>query len=698
VNRPVALLPRAPKPDLGSRLVAAAVACLLFMLDAAVVIADVAPARAKDPVYGWVLYNYHQGEALKALTLLEVARERGGIRGHGAYPELVEGGLMLSYGMPREARDLFTRLLEETKATDTQPDINESSAGERGADSGVTLAPGIRSQAWFYLGKVFYLEGDYPQAHENFQKVDALVLEESNSELYAEWLYLRARLAMLSDSDNSSYASSHESPRENPSMNASGKTLVEYLRAQLKHSGLWAHYLSYNLAMAEVTAGDVEKAQQSLRKLISGMEGETPTNHRNSEYRALLDKSRLSLARLYLRETRFNDALRLLGAMPLDSVFSDTALYDYAVAAAEQGQLQRALDALEALSQRTLFLSWREQVPYARGYVLEQLNQPRKALNAFAQASEHYESRGRELIAARQSLTEESLMARLSFLRNNDDIATDAYGRLRVMPSDFGISDVLATEPFQQALSELNELYQMRALLIRREGQLGTFETMLETRRVQRERRSREARFELEQQKADEWVEQQTSFRAEIEAALAAEDVGFFMTTKQKELKARLDRVAATLAQLRDGSLGNGNSAEHQRDKYARMKAYFDWTLANDYGVNRWAAQKQLRELNAEMQQFESQRAAIEALMSGDEKHDELAGRLIRKGEDIQSLKAQVQEAIAQARSILMERLDKALEQQGRELRRYLVASRHAQARLADQLFRAGQNTEAANE
>ncbi|WP_354668046.1 tetratricopeptide repeat protein [Marinobacter salexigens] len=698
MNRPVVFLPRAPKPDSGSRFVAVVAACLLFMLDAALVNADAAPARAKDPAYGWVLYNYHQGEALKALTLLEVARERGGIRGHGAYPELVKGGLMLSYGMPREARDLFARLLKETKDTDAQSGRNERGVGERGANSGVTLVPGIRSQAWFYLGKVFYLEGDYPQAHENFQKVDGPVLEESDSELYAEWLYLRARLAMLSDSYNSSYASSDESPRENLSNNSNGETLVEHLRARLKHSGVWAHYLSYNIAMAEVTDGDVEKAQQSLRELISRMEGETPADDRDSEYRALLDKSRLSLARLHLREARFADALRLLSAMPLNGVFSDTALYDYAVAAAEQGQLQRALDALEALSQRTLFLSWREQVPYARGYVLEQLNQPRKALNAFVQASEHYESRGRELVAARQSLTEENLMARLSFLRNNDEIATDAYGRLRVMPSDFGISDVLATEPFQQALSELNELYQMQTLLTQREDQFSTFETMLETRRAQRERRSREARFELEQQQADEWVEQQHSFRAEIDAAIAIDDFDFFMTSKQKTLKARLDRVAATLAQLPEGSLGDGKSVERQRTNYARMKAYFDWTLANDYGVNRWAAQKQLRELNAEMQQFENQRAAIDALVAGDEKHDELAGRLIRKGDDIQSLKAQVQEAIAQARNILMGRLDKALEQQGRELQRYLVASRHAQARLADQLFRAGQSTEAADE
>ncbi|WP_309043220.1 hypothetical protein [Marinobacter sediminicola] len=658
MTRPVAFSLKPNKTGTGTRLGAVAAGCLALLLSVPAVFAEESPERAKDPAYGWVLYNYHQGEAFEALTLLDVARERGGIRGHGDYPELVEGGLMLSYGMTREARELFIRLLED----------------EYGR-SRVTLAPDVRSQAWFYLGKVFYLEGDYHLAYENLQRVDSEVLEEADSELHAEWLYLRAQLAMISEEFSDS-AGGYE-------------TLIK----SLKHSGPWAHYLNYNLAMADIAADDFTAAQQSLQELISVMDAESPNDDLISEHGALRDQSRLSLARLYLRDGKFDEALTLLGAMPLDGVFSDRGLFDYAVAAAGQGEMQRALDALNALSQRDLFLPWREQVPYARGYVLEQMDKPREALQAFTLAAEHYENRGEELVADKQALTEENLMARLNFHRDNDEIVTDSYGRLRVTPADFGLSEVLATEPFQQALGELNELYRMQALLAQREQQLGTFETMLETRRVQRARRSQEAGIELEQQQPDEWIEAQKAFRADIEAALAEEDAEFFMTTEQKALKARLGKVAATLAQLPDDQ-----RTARQRKKYQRMKAYFDWSVANDYGVNRWAAQKQLRELSSEMEQLQTQRSDIEQLMAGDSEHEELASRLANNAAEVQSLKVQVDEALAQARNILISRLDNAREQQSSELRRYRVASRHAQARLADQLFRAGKSTEAAND
>ncbi|WP_239985675.1 hypothetical protein [Marinobacter salexigens] len=647
------------------RLAAVAVGCLALLFNAPIATSEESPERAKDLAYGWVLYNYHQGEAFEALTLLDVARERGGIRGHGDYPELVEVGLMLSYGMTREARELFTGLLEDEKN-----------------DPGVKLTPEVRSQAWFYLGKVFYLEGDYPLAYENLQRVDSDVLEEADAALYAEWLYLRAQLAMMSDSF-----------RGDLNDQVGDEPLIEHLRQRLTDSSPWAHYLNYNLAMAQVDANDFTAAQQSLRELTAAMEGETPGGELLSEHQALLDKTRLSLARLYLRDGEFDKAVALLGTMPLDGVFADRALFDYAVAAAGQGEMQSALNALGALSQRALFLPWRQQIPYAKGYVLEQMGQHPEALEAFAQAAAHYEARVDELMASRQALTEESLMSRLSFLRDSDEITTDAYGRLRVTPADFGLSEILAAEPFQQALKELNELYRMQALLNQRERQLSTFETMLETRQMQRERRSAEARLELEQQQPDEWLQQLSAFRVAIDAALAQENAEFFMTTEQKALKARLGKVAATLEQLPDDE-----RTASQRRKYLRMKAYFDWTVANDYGVNRWAAQKELRELTEEMARFQAQRFGVETLTADDSEHSELAGRLANKSLELQELKTQVQTALGEARGILMNRLDDALQQQSDEVRRYLVASRHAQARLADQLFRAGQGVEAAND
>nr|WP_227520974.1 tetratricopeptide repeat protein [Marinobacter aromaticivorans] len=653
------LFPGKTGPGVATGFVTAAAVCLSFMLSAPTAVADAAPQRAKDPMYGWVLYNYHQGEALEALTLLDVARERGSIRGHGAYPELVEGGLMLSYGMVREARSFFTRLLEDGGTGDVSD----------GKSRGIELAPDVRNQAWFYLGKVLYLEGEFDSAYENLQRVNAGLLEESDAQLYAEWLYLNARLAMASPEFGDD-------------------ALIDSLLERLKHSGPWQYYLRYNIAMADISAGESAAAQQGLITLIADMEDESPGEELIAEHRALLDKSRLSLARMHLREARFDEAAALLGTMPLDSVFADRTLFDYVLAAAGQGEMHKALDALDTLSRRNLFLPWREQLPYARGYLLEKTNRPREALGAFTRAAEHYDVRSKELTSARKALTEDKLMARLSFLRDSGEMITDAYGRLRVTPTDFGLSEVLAAEPFQQALGELHELYRMQALLLQREEQLSTFETMLETRRMQRERRSREARFELEQQQADDCAKAHESFRTEIEAALEREDAEFFMTSGQKALKARLDKVADTLAQLPDDE-----RTARQRKTYQRMKAYFDWTLANDYGINRWAAQKQLRELDREMAQFRNQRAAIEALMAADEEHNELSRRLARNVEELQELKQQVHEASEQARSILMGRMDKALAEQDSEIRRYLLASRHAQARLADQLFQAGRST-----
>ena len=48
------------------------------------------PNRANDLSYGGVLYEYHQGNAFEALSLLNVAKQKGGIHGHGEHPDLVE--------------------------------------------------------------------------------------------------------------------------------------------------------------------------------------------------------------------------------------------------------------------------------------------------------------------------------------------------------------------------------------------------------------------------------------------------------------------------------------------------------------------------------------------------------------------------------------------------------------------------------
>lgn len=613
------------------------------------------PERAQDLRYGWALYEYHQGNALEALTQLAVAREQGGIEGHGDHPALVEGGLMLSWGMTREASRLFTELL--------------------GADgAGSMLSADVRNQAWFYLGKVFYLEGDHELASENLERVDGDILARANHDLFREWIYLQARLAMMS-------------------ARLGDETELASLQAQLEDTDIWSLYLRYNSAVSSLAAGDAVAAEAELQALISLIDQSTDSDEPEAERQGLLSRARLSLARLYLRGNQFDAALRVLGEMPLNGVFADQALFDYAVAAAGQGRQERALDALDTLAKRDLFLPWRQQVPFARAYVLEQMNRPESALPAFQKAADHYQSRIEELDKIRDRLSEESLMAQLDFSRDSDGILTDSYGRLRVQPVDFGMAEVLASETFQQALAELNELYRMQSFIAERQSRFESFRIMLETREQQRQVRIAQTRRALENQQADQWQQLHQEFNEKISRALTEEDAGFFMTSKQKALRDKLDDVEETLAGLRDDTTTAG-----QRATYQRMRAYFDWWVADDYGVNRWAAQKQLRELDREMDRFQAQRQRVEKLMADDARHAELAQRIASSERELATLGAEVADALGKARQALLSQVDTMLVAQQEELNGYLLASRHAQARLADQLFRASQSAGAGDE
>ena len=628
---------------------------LLWLMMTPVHADEAQPERAKDLRYGWALYEYHQGNAFEALTQLAVARERGGIEGHGDHPALVEGGLMLSWGMTREASRLFTQLL--------------------GADgTGSNLSPDVRNQAWFYLGKVFYLEGNQALARENLNRVDGEILAEADHDLFREWIYLRSRLVKMS-----------ARPDDEPELAS--------LREQLDETDIWSLYLRYNSAVSALDAADVAAAEEELKKLIAILDQSIDSVEPDAEREGLLGRARLSLAGLYLRDNQFEAALEVLGAMPLTGVFADQALFDYAVAAAGQGRPERALDALDTLANRELFLPWRQQVPFARAYVLEQMNAPQRALPAFKKAADHYEARIRELDNIRDRLNEESLMAQLEFSRDSDGILTDSYGRLRVQPLDSGMAEVLASETFQQALAELNELYRMQSFIAERQSRFESFRIMLETREQQRQIRIAETRRALETQQADQWQQLHEDFTDRVSSALADEDAGFFMTSQQKALRDKLAEVEKTLADLPDDA-----TTARQRATYRRMRAYFDWWIADDYGINRWAAQKQLMQLDREMQSFQAQRQRVESLMADDARHAELARRIAASERELATLGTEVSEELGSARQTLLTQVDRMLAAQQQELNGYLLASRHAQARLADQLFRASQNAGAGDE
>ena len=644
---------------------------LAALLHGPVAVGDELPQRASDPAYGVALYEYYQGNAFEALTRLNVASAEGGIDGHGDHPALVEGGLMLSYGMTHEAGALFRELLDENAA----------------------VAPGTRNQAWFYLGKVFYLEQDSIAARDALERVDDELLQAESDELYHEWLYLRGQLALSGTAGTS------------------GETVDELIDS-LPESSPWRAYLHYNQAVGMLSEGQTEKAMDALASLDSLL-GELPEFEPPlaNEMSALRERVKLSIGRLHLSRGDFAGAMASLEQIALDGVFSDQALFDYAVAASREGRAGLALQALNTLQQRPLFTPWLQQVPYARGFLFEQMDRQQQALQAYREAASHYQSLSTRLSDEREQLTEARLIEALRFVREGDSpgqpgsmeaemvrpepgettVLTDAYGRVKVRPGDYSLAGLLATESFQLSLRDLHELYRLRDSLGQWQTQLESFDIMLETRAQQREQRIRETRDALDALNADQWLARQAEYRSAIEDALAREDLRFFMTQEQHELADRLAQVEKTLSQLPEDE-----STRKQRETFQRMNAYFNWRIADDYAVNRWAAEKQLRELDRAMEVFVDQRALIEQEMASGGENQALAARVEARQVALQRLQGELDKALSAARTELLTLVDTELQQQSQEVQGYLRATRHAAARLADTLF-LGRNGAAAN-
>ncbi|KEF32084.1 TPR domain protein, putative component of TonB system [Marinobacter nitratireducens] len=607
---------------------------------------QVHPERPLDLRYGEVLYNYYQGQSFEALTLLSVAEQQGGVRNHGDYPELVKGGLLLTYGMTREAEKLFTDLL-----------------GEDG--DGRLLPPEVRNHAWFYLGKVFFLRGKTDEAFANLARVDGANLKQTDPALFSEWQYLRARLAM-------------SAPR------LGGHEEAVRIRARMNPTTLWQAYLDYNLSVSLIEDRQWSKAIPALESLCARLAdfSETPDGI-GTEQEGLLGQARLTLARAYLNEERLDQSLKILDAMPEDGMFFDRALFDYAVAASGQGDMEKAFQALDRLTDiRNPGATWAQPVPYARGQVLENLGRPVEALSAFRAAAEQYELEQVRLKESRAGFSESALMSKLDVESDGAGYVTDAYGHLTVLPRDSGFSDLLATEPFQQALSELQEFYRLQALLATWQRQLGSFDTMLETREIQREERIQETRAAMIEQRAEEWLTLHQRYREQIDHALDNEDYAFFLSNEQKQLKSSLEQIAATLEHL-----PIDERTRAQRQQYRRMKAYFDWSIVNDYGINRWEVQKQQGQLDRAMEVFNERRVKLDELVVGDGQLGDLSRRVEQKKDELTAIRLELDEAVADARERLMSRVDSALAERQAELQDYLRASRHAQARLADRLY-----------
>lgn len=498
----------------------------------------------RDPHFGSALFYFYQQDHFAALTRLVTAREQQRLEQHVAEAELLQGGLLLSWGQHEEAGGIFERLL--------------ASAADRP----------VRDRAWFYLAKVRYQRGHLESAEDAFESISGTL----PPELEAERHNLLARLYMDQGRFDSAVA----------------------ILNQWQGDDAWSAYARYNLGVALVRRDSLESGASLLNR-VGTMRAP------DEELRSLRDKANLALGFAYLQAQRESQAKPVLQRVRLHGPFSNKALLGAGWADSADQHYERALASWLELSRRDLLDSAVQEsllaIPYAYA-----------RLGATAQAAEHYsyalaafstelDRLDTTLGAARSGELLASLLVR------DTDFMGSWYWELDELPpgeSSRYLYFAIADHRFHEGLKSYRDLLALSGHLEEWREKLDIYRHMVSTREQAYAQRLPYAEARMAELDVPAMERRQYDLRKRLQAADTRRDI---LEVAPMAEQAQWQR----LLDLEHSPAWSSPDSAALREKQRVLKGALLWHMDREYKLRRWQHERAISNLDAELQQLADQ-------------------------------------------------------------------------------------------
>ncbi|MEO8058656.1 MAG: hypothetical protein ABI671_10045 [Burkholderiales bacterium] len=509
------------------------------------------PHVIEDPHYGDTLFHFYKGRYFTAVTGLMVSQHFERVPKHADEAEVLRGGLLLSYGLHREAGEIFAKLIE--KGT----------------------SPAVRDRAWFYLAKIRYQRGFLPEAEQAVDQVE----KNLPPDLEEERGLLKANLLMA----RSDYASA-----------------ITVLEGMAKGIGAVGAYARYNLGVALIRNGDLEAGSKLLDEI-----GRAPAE--NEEYRSLRDKANVALGFAALQADHPEDARRALERVRLAGLQSNKALLGFGWAAAALKDPKLALVPWTELAERdasdSAVLEARIAVPYAYA----ELGAYGQALERYQDAIGAFDKEGGSLNESIGAIRAGKLLAGL--LESNPGEEMGWFWKideLPEMPHANHLTQVLAQHDFQEGFKNYRDLRFLTRNLEYWKDSLGVFDDMLTNRRQAYAERLPKI---LSQANASGLAAMQQRGEAVIKevARVAAEsDSAALADAQQRDFMGRIASARATAALP-----GAEVDAPSVQERLRRASGALTWQMAQQYPARLWDATKAVTVIQTQLAEAAQHDAAL---------------------------------------------------------------------------------------
>lgn len=625
----------------------------------------------KAPHYGDTLFYFFQDRPFPSLTSLMVSQQFERLPRHEDEAEILRGGLLLGYGLHREAGQIFEGLIA------------------RGAE------PAVRDRAWYFLAKIRYQRGSLAEAGQALDRIE----RELPGALEEERILLdgQVRLA-LGDAGGAATVlrplltrppvapapppvAGGAQPEKPGIFRRIGGWLVDLVtldlfRGQEPVASSTPAFARFNLGVALIRNGDVEGGKALLDEI-----GRSPMP--DEELRTLRDQANVALGFAALTQDDPEGATKALERVRLQGVHSNKALLGFGWAAAAQKKPAQALVPWMELAGRdpsdAAVLEARIAVPYA----LAELGAYGQALARYQEAITTFDNESRALDESIAAIRSGRLVSGLAEQNPAEDMGWFLpVSKLPDMPHQGHLGPVLAGHEFQESFKNYRDLRFLAGNLDGWQDKLGVYRDMLEQRRITFTERLPEVRQRASGLRVDDLQRQKDALDQAFQAAEAAADGVAYATPGERDALAKLDAADALLA---NPAATAEVDATDVRERLRRLRGALTWQLAQEQTDRRWATEKGLRDTAVALDDARRHDASL-AQAQRDEpvRLERFAARIDELAARIRALQPRVASLSTEQQTALHETAVVALQAQKERLVGYTNQARYAVAQLYD--------------
>ncbi len=583
------------------------------------------PSTAQDLQYGETLYYFYQEDWFNSIVRLQIAQAQGRLPNHGDEAKLLLGGLDLSYGLRNEASKIFEQMLTDEHA-DSQ----------------------TRNRAWFYLAKISYQRGDSTEALQALSRVSGDMTPATRVEV-AQLHSLM--LLQLGQND----------------------AAIKVLQAA-KDANTWSPYLAYNLGVAYIRSGKLERGAKELDTL-GEMSG------RSEELRLLRDKANLALGYSYLQKGAAKQSRDTLERVRLEGPLSNKALLGAGWANAEANEFGHALVPWNELGNRDVTDPAVQEALLAMPYAMTRMN-------LHGRAVQYYNDAIGTLFDEKDKLDDSIAAIRngelLKILQRQD--LRSGSGWLQKLALDTQSPalryqvELMAADEFQEGVKNYRDLLVLRSNLQSWASNIDAYNEMLSARQLRFANNRPAAERALHSDERERHEQQHRQLRARLAQVEAADDPLELANAEERAQLYKINAISKLLTILPVNS-----DTETLRMRLARVKGALYWQLSSQYRPRLWQAKQQLKEVAGPMDQSTQALQSLNtaSIITPDD-FGALKQRIDTNRSVIQTLLGRTESLqLAQGRHIEQLAVNE-LEQQKKRIDTYIVQARFSLAQTFD--------------